>query len=76
MSRVLGDVCGALERKQAQSDEDRELCVICLDARRCMAAIPCGHVSVCANCADDLRGTNSTCVVCFGKVDAMVKIFL
>ena len=76
MGRVLGTVCSTLERKQAQHDEDRDLCVICLDAKRCMAAIPCGHVSVCANCADDLRGANSTCVVCFANVDAMFKIFL
>ena len=74
VSKVVGSVCAAAERKRQQQEEDRQLCSVCLDARRCMAFVPCGHVACCETCASDLKG--HPCVICFAPSTSAVKIYL
>ena len=37
-------------------------CTVCFDRPRCMATMPCGHLSLCSQCAHDL--TTGLCPIC------------
>ena len=51
----------------------RELqCVICLDAKKSRACIPCGHVCVCERCAVPL----TSCPVCRQPCSDFMRIYL
>jgi len=39
-------------------------CVVCLDGRADCAAIPCGHMCLCEECAYELKTTVSSCPIC------------
>jgi hypothetical protein len=73
-AKVLANVCAGVEKKEAQQEEDRQLCSVCLDQPRCMAFVPCGHVATCETCSRDLRG--HPCVICFAQSSASIKVFL
>lgn len=47
-------------------------CSLCLEAEKCLASIPCGHLSTCVPCGHSLR----TCPICRQKIDAFVRIYL
>jgi hypothetical protein len=74
VAKVLASVCAGVEKKEAQQEEDRQLCSVCLDQPRCMAFVPCGHVATCETCSRDLRG--HPCVICFAQSSASIKVFL
>lgn len=67
---VLGP---ALSEKQAasQPDNDSELCVICLESKKVLAIVPCGHVVSCDGCKEKL----TQCPVCRGGKNAVFKVF-
>jgi serine/threonine protein kinase len=73
-AKLLSSVCSGVEKKDAQHEEDRQMCSVCLDQPRCMALVPCGHVATCENCAQDLRG--HSCVICFAPSTGALKVFL
>lgn len=52
-------------------------CVICCDARREVALIPCGHRSMCNACADQFFKAQAQrrCPVCRGKVKGSLRVF-
>jgi len=51
-------------------------CVVCLEERTAsFAAVPCGHQSVCAECAKKL-GSGSACPMCRARVERFVQIFV
>ncbi|XP_065331544.1 uncharacterized protein LOC135933987 [Cloeon dipterum] len=45
-------------------------CCICLDQKRSMVFVPCGHVACCHRCADQL----SNCPVCRTKIDMKLNV--
>jgi hypothetical protein len=52
-------------------------CVICFDARACMAVVPCGHMVVCeAHAANLRRQANPSCPMCRGPITSMLRIFM
>lgn len=52
-------------------------CVICMDEKRCITCIPCGHVVYCESCCKQTSVKSSTsCPICRKKVDRMMKIFI
>ncbi|KAK3234561.1 hypothetical protein CYMTET_55112 [Cymbomonas tetramitiformis] len=53
---------------------DHKLCVICLDAEKDVAFIPCGHVVLCWGCASvqDLQ----SCPVCRQKKESIIRVYI
>ena len=51
-------------------------CVICLTAEREVIFEPCGHVCVCADCADTLISQGHTCPVCRATIQTVRPAFV
>jgi hypothetical protein len=51
-------------------------CVVCFDAPKEYAIVPCGHQCVCAMCAEQLTKTRTPmCPVCRGPIRESMKVF-
>jgi hypothetical protein len=57
--------------------EDAEtMCVVCFDAPKDHAIVPCGHQCVCAGCAEQLTKTRTpSCPVCRGPIERTMRVF-
>ena len=54
-----------LEELRASEFEFKDLCVVCMDAKKEYAVLPCGHVCLCAQCAEAVRCTQTPrCPMC------------
>ena len=52
------------------------LCVVCLDARKDHAIVPCGHMCVCGPCAAMLnQAGHPSCPVCRGPIASTMRMF-
>ena len=74
MAHVVASVGQELQRADAAAQEQaaaRNECVICCDAQRSVALVPCGHVCCCSDCAGDVRA----CPVCRSVVQERVTLF-
>ncbi|MBT9559837.1 MAG: protein kinase, partial [Myxococcales bacterium] len=74
MAHVVASVGQELQRADAAAQAQaaaRHECVLCLDAQRSTAFVPCGHVCCCADCAEDV----AQCPVCRGAVQERLKVF-
>lgn len=58
------------------SSSEEHLCVICLVNRRDTTALPCRHMCMCHECADELRKQSSVCPICRNNVDSLLRIKL
>lgn len=54
--------------------KDEQLCVICLENEKRYAVIPCGHLCLCAECGDVVRGS-CQCPICLADVAGIYKIY-
>lgn len=63
------------ERK-AETDEEREdrLCVICLVNERNTTVLPCRHMCMCDECAQELRKQDHKCPICRVPVASLLHI--
>ncbi|KAI3857120.1 hypothetical protein MKW98_010534 [Papaver atlanticum] len=50
-------------------------CIICYDAPREGACIPCGHMVGCVPCLKEIKANNWGCPVCRNKIDGVIKIY-
>jgi hypothetical protein len=58
------------------SDAEETMCVVCFDAPKDHAIVPCGHICVCAKCAEQLTKTRTpTCPVCREPIRETMKVF-
>ena len=59
-------------------DTDCNQCMICLERRKIVAAIPCGHVVTCMRCAVDYHNNdqNVVCIVCSNEIDTLIGLYL
>tara|TARA_Y100000389_G_scaffold124207_1_gene121561 strand:- start:5187 stop:7778 length:2592 start_codon:yes stop_codon:yes gene_type:complete len=48
-------------------------CVVCMESLELVAIIPCGHVCLCAECAQ--RQEQRECPICRGHVDGTLRLF-
>lgn len=60
------------ERSGGGSGGVRPWCVICMENPEEIAVDPCGHLSMCAECADKVQ----QCPVCRGPVEKMLRVFV
>ncbi len=58
------------------SQNDTDECCVCLSNRKSWIFIPCGHMCVCHDCADDIRQSNSECPLCRQKAAGIFQVFL
>jgi hypothetical protein len=57
-------------------DAEETMCVVCFDAPKDHAIVPCGHVCVCEACAEQLTKTRTPmCPVCRGPIRETMKVF-
>jgi len=66
-----GDVIRALV---ADVGIDTE-CVMCMDAEKSHAFVPCGHMCVCKGCAGKIMGANKECPFCCSVATAVMRVF-
>ncbi|XXG61992.1 hypothetical protein AAC387_Pa05g0456 [Persea americana] len=58
-----------------ESSDTSASCVICLDAPKQGACVPCGHVVGCMNCLNDIKAKNWGCPVCRAKINQVIKLY-
>ncbi|XP_068654627.1 probable E3 ubiquitin-protein ligase XBOS34 isoform X2 [Aristolochia californica] len=67
------------ETKQVGGEEDTDdssaWCVICLDAPKEGACVPCGHVVGCMSCLNDIKAKGWGCPVCRTKISQVIKLY-
>lgn len=61
-----------LQRRGTQGLSHDQICVTCLENRREIAFVPCGHVCVCADCCTRIQGR---CPVCRAGISNMQPLF-
>ena len=49
---------------------------MCMDAQKSNVLIPCGHVCVCAACAERCTETTGECPVCREPVQQTYRVYL
>jgi hypothetical protein len=60
----------------APPDAEETMCVVCFDAPKEYAIVPCGHQCVCEACAEQLTKTRTPmCPVCRGPIRETMKVF-
>lgn len=59
---------------KAGDDSEERLCVICLSARRDTTVLPCRHLCLCHECAQEWRRQSSRCPICRMKVESLLRI--
>jgi len=71
---ALVSALGAEMKKAVDPDDKHEddSCVVCLDERRVIAFVPCGHISCCSWCSQQVHA----CPVCRGVIESTLKVFL
>ncbi|KAG1669074.1 hypothetical protein FOA52_003992 [Chlamydomonas sp. UWO 241] len=53
-----------LQRQRMPRRDEESLCVVCMDAERCMTLLPCRHRVLCRSCAGSVRAKNDECPMC------------
>jgi hypothetical protein len=57
-------------------DAEETMCVVCFDAPKDHAIVPCGHICVCGACAEQLTKTRTPmCPVCREPIQQTMKVF-
>jgi E3 ubiquitin-protein ligase MGRN1 len=70
-----GTTTGTSGGISANEDEER-LCVICLVNDRDTTVLPCRHMCMCHECAQELRKQTSKCPICRKEVESLLHIKL
>ena len=74
LKRSLQDVQLEIDRRELVTPADNaSMCVVCKDQRRSAVLLPCRHLCVCRDCADD---NLEKCPTCLGSVGAVVSVIL
>eukprot|EP00667_Euglena_gracilis_P017515 EG_transcript_18470 len=63
------------EWKPGSSEEiEGDTCVICISQRRNTTVMPCRHMCLCSECAEQLRGQTNKCPICRAQIERLVTI--
>lgn len=85
---AVSPLAASVAALQPNNDEDTvidaEQCTVCLEHKRCVLMVPCGHVPVCQQCTVELLGRPAAatashqhqCPVCRAAVTSVVRAFL
>ena len=50
-------------------------CSVCMDEQKNCAFVPCGHLTVCFVCANEILEQNGKCPLCRTSIERILKIF-
>lgn len=50
-------------------------CVICCNAPKEGACVPCGHMAACMSCLNRIKDETHGCPVCRAKIEEVIRIF-
>ena len=71
------DVQPAAVDKAASKDVQPEECIVCFEPNKSHAFIPCGHLCVCAKCAEEhYSAADIVCPMCRDKATGIYRVFL
>ena len=59
-----------------QLDSSGTMCTVCLDNPRQVLLQPCGHVCMCKDCADRVRGADNQCPICRKHIEKMQPAYI
>ena len=59
---------------EREEDMEERLCVICLNKDRDTTVLPCRHMCMCHECAQELRKQTSKCPICRNHVESLLHI--
>lgn len=59
---------------EEETDEDKELCIICFTNRKDTTIMPCRHMCICYECAAQLRMNNNKCPICRGNIEKVMTL--
>eukprot|EP00891_Asterochloris_glomerata_P009535 jgi/Astpho2/9535/fgenesh1_pg.00146_%23_2_t len=65
---------GRKTEKEKEEDLEERLCVICLVNDRNTTVLPCRHMCMCNECAQELRKQTSRCPICRNHVESLLHI--
>jgi len=60
-----------IDEEGTTGGDDLSICVVCMDSKRDVAFVPCGHVACCGHCADLVKGK---CPVCRATVTSVLPL--
>lgn len=64
------------KKEEIIARQPQELCAICLDQRKSMALVPCGHVCLCDGCAEVVMNRpRRTCPLCTQAVESRMRVY-
>jgi len=72
---ITSDLRGGTEANTtnaAQSDENSDVCVVCMDAKRDALLVPCGHIYLCMGCAKNLN--HKACPMCRVSITKIQRV--
>lgn len=71
--------CGLLStdqlEQQAVEMRGRDLCCVCMAARKDAVLTPCGHKAMCQRCGDQLKARGRQCPLCRSSITSVVHVF-
>jgi hypothetical protein len=56
-------------------NEEKEICVVCLDKKKTCIALPCGHYNFCTECTNELKKKKDTCPICRNIVKEYILVY-
>lgn len=59
-----------------QYDQERNICLVCLEEPYNTVLLPCGHVWLCYACAQTLMVTTKTCPACRSHVESFHRVYM
>lgn len=61
------------QQQHMQSEEDH-LCIVCMERRKCIVIVPCGHSLLCRTCLTGIKETSNECPVCRGAIEDSLEL--
>ena len=74
-TRELAKLREELRAAVGDAAREREECIVCMEARRSEAFVPCGHRCMCATCARSIMHTTRQCPECRGAATACITVY-
>ena len=65
---------GGAEDAAGAGDVDGDTCVICITNERDTTVMPCRHMCLCSDCAEQLRTQTNKCPICRAHIERLVTI--
>lgn len=72
MKAQLESVTHEKETLRTSSGNERDQCVICMDATPCYAVVPCGHLALCESC---MARRPECCPVCRTQASTLLRVY-